>query len=210
MRTTKTGPSPSTFRICLSRPRMRRRGWSQQNGGQPPKGTTNWPQTSPPASWQTFDEQKRTQRRYRTHPKHPSLDPDQRDHCGKTRNLPSGKSDQTIFGTQTVGSHPPSPSSNTSLAQPGLEGVGWHQVLSGGHWVLPGWWGAEVMWDGHRGVLGGCCGDIGSGPEGGGGGLPHRRSKWGGRIGCGRVSDGVALRYCQRSAGRYRTRVGGA
>ena len=49
--------------------------------------------------------------------------PDQRDHRGKTRNLPLGISGRAIFGTQIFGSQSPPPSrSNTSL---GLSQSAW-------------------------------------------------------------------------------------
>ena len=44
--------------------------------------------------------------------------PDQSDHRGKKRNLPSGKSCRAIFGTPIFGSQTPSPPSNTSLPPP--------------------------------------------------------------------------------------------
>ena len=48
-------------------------------------------------------------RRRRPPPPPDPLPPDQRDHCGKTRNLQSGKSGQASFGTQTFGPPPPLP-----------------------------------------------------------------------------------------------------
>ena len=48
-------------------------------------------------------------------PLDPPPHPDQSDYRGKQRNLPLGKIWSAIFGTQSSGSQPPSPLSNTSL-----------------------------------------------------------------------------------------------
>ena len=57
--------------------------------------------------------------------------PDQRDHRGKTRNFPSGKSGPANFGTRTVGSWtPPSLSSNVSLDS--VKASGWQSPTDAG------------------------------------------------------------------------------